>query len=202
MGMKLTFFPDLMIIPKSLIEFRLAVILTVISIGIVSGPIGNKSEEAYRTILAQLITGYRATLEEERVLQFGQNLVFRISLYTASPEGELLPHRVRSLSNLEIHIEDAYPERKKALFPHGKFEINGHELFVMFPRNDDFFEDLERIVLVVTDQNNLASTFRQTFNFDAANLLGQLRPESHAGKPGQERTIAPCALLDESNITF
>ncbi|MGW8178833.1 MAG: hypothetical protein ACWGQW_08740 [bacterium] len=162
----------------------------------------SQGNETYRTIVARLITGYRATLEEEQLLQFGENLVFRISLYRASGEGDLLPHQVRSMANLEIHLEDAYPERTKALFPTGKVEINGHELFVMFARNAKFFEDLERIVLVVTDQNNLAATFRQTFHFDARNLLGQLRPTNRAGKTGTERTITPCALLDGTNLTI
>jgi hypothetical protein len=199
--MKFTSFSDLIIVPKFVIGFRLALILAVFAIGSL-GLAGKKNEEIYRTIVAQLITGYRPNLQEEQVLQFGQNLVFRISLYQASAEGELSPHRVRSLGNLEIHIEDAYPERTKVLYPVDKVEINRHELFVMFPRHDEFFGDLERIVLVVTDQNNLASTFRQTFHFDAKNLLAQLRPVPRAGKIGGERTLTPCTLLEGSNLTL
>lgn len=187
---------------RSLVKAGSAFILTLLLTGVVSWPWAKTTEDTYRTIVAQLITGYSSTWEEEQTLQFREHLVFRISLYRANSEGSLLPHRIRSLANLEIHLQDTYPEQTRILYPVGRVEINEHELFVMFPRNDEFFVGLERIVLVATDQNDLSSTFRQIVNFGAANLFAQLRPAIPVGKLEEKRTIVPCLLPEGSSPTI
>lgn len=194
-------FQSVLIALNPLSQFRFFGLFAVILLGTGFEIAGENDEDSNRIMVAQLITGPFNTWEEGKTFHLGRDLVFRISLYKAGTEGRLLPHEVRSLDNLEIHLQDAYPDRNTVLYPLDMVEINGHELFVIFPRREDFFNGLERIVLVVTDQNDLASIFRQIINFSATNLLGQLPPASPVSEFRKERAIAPCSHRDGSEVT-
>ena len=106
--MKLSSFAGLLNPLRSPIGIRFLAVLTALLSGTISGAMATEQEDTYRTIVAELVTGEIGTLEEDQVLRLGHNLVFRISLYRENSEGELIPNRVRSLSNLEIHLQDGY----------------------------------------------------------------------------------------------
>ncbi len=194
--------PSLTAFLKSLARSILLVILIIGTNSTEVELVANTIQEPNRTVVVQVVTGSRSTSDEEQALQLQQHLVFRISLYRITPEGELLPHRLRSLDKLEIHLQDTYPSRTKVLYPVGRVEINAFELFVMFPRFHDFFKSLSQITLVATDQNDLASTFRQITYFDAANLFAQLRPAVRPRDSEDRQTTTASLLPVESKVTI
>ena len=131
--------------------------------------VADKKPESELLIVAQVVgrsEAARAAREGLLGLDFRKSIVVRISFQDMDAvSNDLSPHPVDTLGRIIIKLQDRYPDSSRVLYPSKILRINGHEFYVTWLRDPEFFRELEFVHLVVADYTNLFRPLKQIFSF-------------------------------------